>query len=456
MKNTILIIEDEPSMRLGMSHALSSAGYAVKTCDDGAQGISAIEKESFALVITDLRLPRGDGFTILNRIKQISPDTGVIIMTAYADVKTAVQAIKDGAFDYIAKPFSHEELLITIERFLKFRTIESELQRLRSSLDEKTGFEGLVGVSRCMRDVFDRIASVAKTDVPVLIQGESGTGKELVANAIRNLSQRKGKPYIKMNCAAIPESLFESELFGHERGAFTGATETRKGKFESANGGSIFFDEIGEMPLGLQAKLLRVIEENMVTRLGGHEPLRTDVRGIYATSKNLRESIRTGTFREDLFYRINVVPIVIPPLRERKEDIPYLIEHFMGYFGGVFSKRGLSISPQAYECLLSYHYPGNVREVKHAVERAVLLSRNGIVEMRDLPEELSGISETAGAVEEAGGVSLQSGMGALEKQMIVKALKEARGKKIEASKRLGISRKVLWKKMKEHNIKGAE
>lgn len=453
MKNTILIIEDEPSMRLGMSHALSSAGYTVKTCEDGAEGMSAIEKERFDLVITDLKLPHHDGLVILNRIKAVSPDTGVIIMTAHAEVRTAVQAIKDGAFDYIAKPFSNEELMITIDRFLNFRNLEREIHRLRSSLGEKAGFENLIGISREMRDVFDRIESVAGTDVPVLIQGESGTGKELVANAIHNLGRRKNKPYIKINCAAIPESLFESELFGHERGTFTGAVETRKGKFEVAHSGSIFFDEIGEMPPGLQAKLLRVIEEHTVTRLGGDEPISIDARGIYATSKNLKAVIRTGGFREDLYYRINVVPIVIPPLRERKEDIPYLIEHFIRYFGETFSKSELGIAPSAYEALLSYSYPGNVRELKHAVERAVLLSKNGLIEMRDLPEEFSGSSKGEQG-SEAGEGTLQSRIDTLERQMIVSALKECQGKKIDASKRLGISRKVLWKKIKEYNIDG--
>ncbi len=455
MRNTILIIEDEPSMRLGMSHFLSSSGYAVTTCDDGAEGMSAIEKERFDLVITDLKLPHHDGLMILNRIKSVSPDTGVVIMTAHADVKTAVQAIKDGAFDYIAKPFSNEELLITIDRFLNFRNIERELHRLRSSLSSSACFENLIGVSSPMRDVFDRVESVARADVPVLIQGESGTGKELVANAIHNLSQRKKGPYIKINCAAIPDSLFESELFGHERGTFTGATETRKGKFEIANGGTIFFDEIGEMPLGLQAKLLRVIEEHAVTRLGGGEPIRIDARGIYATSKNLKAVIRAGGFREDLFYRINVVPIAIPPLRERKEDIPYLIEHFIKYFGETFAKSELRISASAYEALLSYSYPGNVRELKHAVERAVLLSKNRIIDMRDLPEEFSGASRVEGG-SEAGGSTLQSTVTAMEKQMIFKALRESSGKRTMASKRLGISRKVLWKKMKEYDIRGEE
>lgn len=452
MKGRILIIEDEPTMRLGMSHFLSSSGYAVKPCEDGADGLTAIEKGDFDLIITDLKLPKYDGLAILNHAKKTSPETGVIIITAYAEVKTAVQAIKDGAFDYIAKPFSNEELLITIERFMKFRSLEAELSRLRESVTEKTGFENIIGVSPAMKDVFDRISSIAKTDVPVLIQGESGTGKELVANAIHNLSLRKDKPCIKINCAAIPENLFESELFGHEKGAFTGATETRKGKFEITDGGSLFFDEIGDMPMGLQAKLLRVFEDHTVTRLGGNEPIKVDARGIYATSKNLKDCIAAGTFREDLFYRINVVPIIIPPLRERKEDIPYLIEHFLKYFGEKYAKPELKIAPSAYNALLSYQYPGNVRELKHAIERSILLSKNGLIDLKTLPEEFSARQISSIQISSLPAMPLQKGVVFFEKQMIMNALKESGGKKIEAARKLGISRKVLWKKLKEYSI----
>ncbi|MEW6108887.1 MAG: sigma-54 dependent transcriptional regulator [Nitrospirota bacterium] len=447
----MLIIEDEPSMMLGMSHFLSTSGYNVSACKDGAEGMSAIDRENFDLIITDLKLPKYDGLILLKHIKERSPHTGVIIMTAYADIKTAVQAIKEGAFDYIAKPFSNEELLLTIERFMKFRNLEIELNQLRESLREKSGFEDLIGTSSLMKDVFDRISSIAGTDVPVLIQGESGTGKELVANAIHNLSPRRDKPFIKINCAAIPENLFESELFGHEKGTFTGATEKKKGKFEIANGSSIFFDEIGDMPLGLQAKLLRVIEDHSITPLGGGESIKVDARGVYATSKNLKELIKTGRFREDLFYRINVVPIVIPPLRERKEDIPYLIEHFSKHFREKFSKSELKITPSAYKALLSYHYPGNVRELKHAIEQAVLLSKNGVIDMRNLPEEFSDAANTEGGLSPHD-ATLQSSINCLEKKMILNALKETDGKKAEAAKRLGISRKALWKKMKGYEF----
>lgn len=446
----ILIIEDEPAMRLGMRHFLSSSGFTVKSCEDGAEGISAIEKEKFDLVITDLKLPKCDGLTILKHVKTTTPETAVIIMTAYADVKTAVQAIKDGAFDYIAKPFSNEELLIIIERFLKLRDLETELSRLKESVSERVSFENLVGASQSMKEVFDRILSIAKTDVPVLIQGESGTGKELVANAIHNLSLRKDKPCIKINCAAIPETLFESELFGHEKGAFTGATEAKKGKFEITDGGSIFFDEIGDMPLGLQAKLLRVLEDHTVTRLGGNTPIKVNVRGIYVTSKHLKESIKTGRFREDLFYRINVVPIVIPSLRERREDIPCLIGHFLKFFGGKYSKSELKVAPSAYEALMSYNYPGNVRELKHAIERAVLLSKNGLIDLKNLPDEF--LAPKTENILSTDDLSLQESIQSMEKQIITNALKETMGKKMAAAKKLGISRKVLWKKLKEYGI----
>jgi DNA-binding NtrC family response regulator len=450
MKNTILIIEDEPSMRIGMSHSLSSSGHTVNVCEDGAQGMSAIEKKRFDLVITDLKLPHYDGFAILKRIKEISPDTGVIIMTAYADVKTAVQAIRDGAFDYIAKPFSNEELLITIDRFLKFRNLELEVNRLRRSVSEKSGLQDLIGVSPFMKDVFDRIESVAKTEAPVLIHGESGTGKELVANAIHTLSLRNDKPFVKINCAAIPESLFESELFGHEKGAFTGANETRKGKFEFADGGTIFFDEVGEIPLPLQPKLLRVLEDGVITRLGGNTSIKVEVRGIYGTSRNLSACIVSGTFREDLFYRINVVPVTLPPLRNRKEDIPYLIGHFLTHFREKYSRADLTISRPAYDALLSYNYPGNVRELKHALERAVILSKNGVIEVNNLPDEMSARADAVQCVN--GNLSLEASVRCIERERIVKALNESGGKKIEAAKALGISRKVLWRKLKEYKL----
>ncbi len=449
MKKNILIVEDDPTMRLGMSHFLKTHGYDISVSADGEEGLNALSRSRFDLIITDLRLPHRDGFAILDGAKGALPDTGVIIITGHAEIKSSVQAIKMGAFDYIAKPFSNDELLLAVERYFKFRSLEDEVNYLRETLREKAGFEDIIGSGPAMKDIFDRISSVSRLDVPVLIQGESGTGKELVANAIHNLSRRKDKTFIEINCAAIPENLFESELFGYEKGAFTGASGIRKGKFEFADGGTIFFDEIGDIPVSLQPKLLRVLEDNIITRLGSNTPVKVDVRTVYATRRNLREAVADGSFREDLFYRINVVPIIVPLLRQRKEDIPYLIEHFLAHFTKKFKKSGMSISQSAYDTLLAYNYPGNVRELKHAVERAVVLSQ-GTIEVKHLPDEISGIAEKIPCI--TADLTLEEGIRCFERQKIIKALEETGGKKIDAARTLGISRKVLWKKLKEHNL----
>ena len=450
MKKRILIIEDDPTMRLGMSHFLAYQGYAISECSDGREGLRALESASYELIITDLKLPYHDGFEILDKARAGSPKTGVIIITGHAEIKTAVQAIKMGAFDYIAKPFSNEELQIAVERYFKFQKLEDEVIYLKETLREKAEFENIIGVSPAMKNVFDRITSVAGTDVPVLVQGESGTGKELVASAIHRLSRRGDKPFVKINCAAIPETLFESELFGYEKGAFTGATETRKGKFEYADGGTIFFDEIGDTPVSLQPKLLRVLEDGMVTRLGGNTPLKVDVRSVFATSKSLKERITAGAFREDLFYRINVVPIGVPPLRDRKGDIPYLIDHFLTHFKSKYQRTALSLSQSAYDALLAYNYAGNVRELKHAIERAVVLAKDGAIDRTYLPDEIAGSPETIPC--SADDLSLDASIRCFEKRRLLNTLNESGGKKIEAAKRLGISRKVLWKKLKEYGI----
>ena len=450
MKMNILVVEDDPIMMLGMIHFLTSQGYAVSECTDGEEGIQAIEKKSFDLVITDLNLPKKNGVEILRKARGLSNEPGVIIITAFAAIKSAVQAIKEGAFDYLAKPFSNEELQITIERYFKFRKLENEVTHLRETLKKRGGQDDLIGVSPMMRDVYDRISSVAATDVPVLILGESGTGKELVANAVHESSARNSRPLIKINCAAIPDNLFESELFGHEKGAFTGAAETRKGKFEFADGGTIFLDEIADIPLVLQPKLLRVLEDQMVTRLGGNVPIKVDVRSVYATSKNLKELVAKGKFREDLYYRINVVPVVLPPLRQRKEDIPYIIDSFLNMFREKFNKPQVVISQSAYDVLLSYNYPGNVRELKHAIERGVVLSKDGVIDVSNLPDEIAGTSPVTPCIK--GNLSLEQGIRCFERQKISLALAESGGKKMEAARSLGISRKVLWKKMKEYNL----
>ena len=449
----ILVIEDELSVRLGISCTLEGAGYKVVSAENGMEGIRLFEKESFDVVVTDLRLPGADGIEVLKAIKNISPDTGVIVITAFADVKTAVEAMREGAYDYISKPFDPAELLIVLDRFIKHRGLELENIRLKEEVKEKKQFERIIGVSPVMQELFEKIEVIAKTDSSVMIYGESGTGKELVANAIHNLSSRKDKPFVKINCAAIPETLLESELFGHEKGAFTGAIQRRKGKFEMADGGTIFLDEIGDMPLNLQAKLLRVLESHTFERLGGNESLSINVRIIYATRKNLKDEIKADKFREDLYYRINVLPITLPTLRERKGDIPLLVEHFVKAFGKNAGKDNLAVSPSAMERLVAYDYPGNVRELKHAIEMAVTFCRGNMIEPCCLPVEIRGNEINQGvAILPCKDLPLTERVKAFEREIIAHTLEETSGRKKEAAKKLEISRETLWRKLKEHGF----
>lgn len=447
-----LVVEDEPSVRLGISCTLEEAGHQVATSDNGIAGIKLFEKENFDVVITDLKLPGVDGIEVLKSIKEISPDTGVIVITAFADVKTAVEAMKEGAYDYISKPFEPEELLIVIDRYRKHRGLELENIRLKEEIKEKSQFQQIIGESPQMLRIFETINIVAKTYSSVIIYGESGSGKELVANAIYNLNLRKGKPFIKINCAAIPENLLESELFGYEKGAFTGAVQRRKGKFEAADKGTIFFDEIGEMPLSLQAKLLRVLENKTFERLGGNQTLTVDVNTIFATAKNLLEEVKMKRFREDLYYRLNVLPITIPPLRERKEDIILLINHFIDIFSKKIGNVVNGISPKAKDLLLSYDYPGNARELKYAIEMAVTFCKCNMIDVDCLPEEIRRNGNKQDKILNHDSFVLSESMKAHEKRMIAIALKDTGGKKTEAAKKLGISRETLWRKLKEHDF----
>ena len=451
MPMKILVIEDELSVRLGISCTLEGAGYKVMSAENGIEGIKLFEKEHFDIVITDLKLPGADGIKVLKSVRDISHDAGVIIITAFADVKTAVEAMKEGAYDYISKPFDPAELLIVLDRFIKHRGLELENIRLKEEVKDKRQFERIIGVSPVMQTIFEKISVIAKTDSSVMIYGESGTGKELVANAIHNLSPRKDKPFIKINCAAIPETLLESELFGHEKGTFTGATQRRKGKFESADGGTIFFDEVGDMPLSLQAKLLRVLESHTFERLGGNESLTVDVRTICATRKNLKDEVKADKFREDLYYRVNVLPVTLPPLRERKEDIPLLAEHFIEIFSKKTGKTNLTLSPAAMDRIMAYEYPGNVRELRHAIEMAVTYCNGNIIGFNCLPAELKG-NEIDRSILTRDDLSLTEKVRAFEREIIAETLEETSGKKKEAAKKLRISRETLWRKLKEHGF----
>lgn len=443
-KSRVLVVDDELILRVALEKILKENGFEVVSCDTGKKALQYLEKEAFDIALVDVRLPDGNGLDLLKEIKKISPETGVIIITAYAEVKSAVKAIKEGAFDYLSKPFQEEELLITIEKFLKFKALEEELKTLKESLPKEELTSKFIGQTKIIKELLEKIKIIAGTDVPVLIYGESGTGKELVADIIYELSPRKGAPYIKLNCAAIPESLFEAELFGYEKGAFTGALESKKGKIELAHKGVLFLDEIADLPMSIQPKLLRVLESNTFYPLGSKKEIKVDVRYIFATSKDLKKLVEEGNFRDDLYYRIHVIPLKIPPLRERKEDLPLLIRYFLQHFAQKYQKEMPEISQEAYLALLNYDYPGNVRELKHIIERALLLCQNKLITLRELPEELMPKSEIGFTQ-----IDFKKCKDILEKELILKTLRECKGRKGEAAKKLGISRKTLWQKLKK-------
>lgn len=445
LEKRILIVEDELAMRIGMQHALSSAGYDVVVYEEAAAALDALEDGTFALLITDLRLPGMSGMELIERVHELYPQMGSMLITAFPEVELAVKAIRLGSFDFLSKPFANDVLLIAVERFFNFQILSVE----NNTLKVTKGLEEMVG-GHAMQKVFNRIRAVADSCAPVLIQGSSGTGKELVANAVHALSGRKSKPFIKINCAALPEQLLESELFGHEKGAFTGADRRRIGKFEAADKGTFFFDEMGDMPLTLQAKLLRVLEDGEITRVGGNTPVRVDVRTIFATARDIDEAVLTGDFREDLSYRINVVPIRLPDLCDRGDDIVSLMQHFLTVAAGKYGKENITISDGAFVALREYNYPGNIRELKNIFERAVLLAEDGVIRLGHLPQKLRGqVNEGAVGFE---ALSLEEGVRHYERRRIIAALEETGGKRQHAADTLKITRKVLWKKMKDYDI----
>lgn len=449
----IIVIDDEPSVRLGICTVLRANGHSVNSAVNAKDGIAQFQEERHDLVITDLIMPGGDGgMTVLAIVKELAPKSGVIVMTAFGNVKTAVEAMRLGAFDYITKPFDPDELLIVIDKFTTQTRLEQENFLLREEIREKRQIESIVGASPAIQRLCDTIRAVSRSDASVLILGETGTGKELVADALCSLGERRDRPFVKINCAAVPETLFESELFGYERGAFTGAHARRKGKLEAAHGGTILLDEIGDMPLMIQAKLLRVIEERMLERLGGNERVVIDVRFLYATARKLKEAIRAGTFREDLYYRINVLPIQIPPLRERREDIPLLVRHFLEVSSRRTGRAAPTVSPAAMAALTRYDFPGNVRELKHSLEMAVTLCPDAAITLRDLPAEIREACIEESIPPDDGAVFLQDKVRSFERDLIMQSLEENGGKKALAANTLGICRRTLWKKMRDLQI----
>ena len=442
----ILLAEDDDIMRITVQDRLGKHNWHVDAVHNGKEATDRLKKENYHLVISDIRMPGLDGRELLKFVRQHAPYTDIIMMTAFGSVDDAIESLKKGAADYILKPFNMDDLIIRISRILEMQTIKARCSSLEESCREL--HSDLIGDSRIMSQVLGLVKQVAPTDSTVLILGESGTGKELVASSIHMQSKRASKPFVRINCAAIPEGLMESELFGHEKGAFTGAHAKKLGKFEMADGGSMLLDEIGEMPLPLQAKLLRILEESVYERVGGTSTIRVDVRILCATSKNLEEAVAKGYFRQDLFYRLNVIPITLPPLRDRKEDIPLLTSHFLHEFS---TKRGIAmeISPEAMQCLLDYSYPGNIRELKNIIERASVLAQEPVIKSVDLPAD---ILESYDSDAKKDSYSLSNALAKAEKHLVLKALAHTHGKKAEAAGLLGISRKNLWEKMKLYDI----
>ncbi len=444
----ILIIDDEESMRDSMSQVLRKEGYTVKGAVEGKEGLNLFNRETFHVVFLDLKLPGVKGMQVLSWIKDTSPETPVIIVTGYASIESAVEAMKRGAFDYMAKPFTPEELRVVTKRALDGRKLLFENIYLRGELEAKTEFEMVIGKSKAMRDVLDIVRRVSPTESTVLITGESGTGKELIAREIHLHSLRRQAPFVVVDCGALVETLFESELFGHVKGSFTGAHETKHGRFEVADGGTIFFDEISNIGLNIQVKLLRVIQEREITRIGSSKPIKVDVRILAATNEDLAEAVRKGKFREDLFYRLSVVPIQLPALRERKEDIPLLVEHFLRKYNKRAKKNIEGVSPRAIKALAEYDWPGNIRELENTIERAVVLSKTNGIDMEDLMYH--GISASTGLAASAGGKyrTLEE----IEKEHIKAVLQAQFGNKSRAAEVLGIDRKTLWAKVKKYKI----
>ncbi len=446
MSGNILIIDNEKRMCGVLKAALELDQHIVETAFDGDAGIQKFNKGEFDIVITDLKMPGKDGIAVLDEVKKIAPETEVILMTAYATAQTAVEAMRKGAYDYLIKPFEMVEMKLKVKQILEKKELAKENIDLKSKLKDKFSLENIIGQSEIMQKVYQMVEKVAPRDATVLIRGESGTGKELIAQSIHQLSHRARGAFIAVNCAALPETLLESELFGHEKGAFTGAEKQKRGRFELAVGGTIFLDEIGDISPATQAKLLRVLQTKEITRLGSEETVSVDVRTIAATNRNLEELIKKGIFREDLYYRLNVFPIPLPSLRERREDIPELVIHFLKKNSQPKDK----IDSQTMRALMSYHWPGNIRELENIIERMIILSGDEKITADLLPPQFHGIpvggDSLALEIPEQG-ISIDE----IEKQLINKALKKAGGNKSKAAKLLGITRRKLYSMVERLN-----
>ncbi len=444
----ILVVDDEEQMRDLLAKVLERNGYQVTVMSNGGSALAFLEEEPVDLVLTDVRMPGIDGMEALRSIKELRPETVVIIMTGFGSIDQAVQAVKDGAYDYINKPFKIDEMLLTIQKSLDDRRLHNEVTTLRQEVRTRYHFASLIGKSRAMQEVFALIEQVAGSRSTVMVYGKSGTGKELVAKAVHYNSPRADKPFVAVNCAAIPAELLESELFGHEKGSFTGAIATKVGKFELATGGSLFLDEVGSMRLDLQAKILRALQEREVERVGGTRTIKIDVRVIAATNRDLKRAVEEGAFREDLYYRLNVVPITLPDLKDRQEDVPLLANHFVQQFAKESISEVREISKEAMAILLAYSWPGNVRELENAIERAVTLGRGQTILPADLPPNLVSGTNPLEKI-----MAREASLEDLERDYIAMILRRTRGHQIRAASILGIDRRTLYRKIRRYGLK---
>jgi two-component system response regulator HydG len=443
---TILIVDDEQSHRLMLRAHLEREGFRIVEASDGHEAVDRVNERSFDLILMDIRMPTMDGIEALKRIKEATAATPVIMMTAYGSINSAVEALKAGAADYLTKPLDMDELIFKAQKALYYRQLEEENILQKERLGTRFDFSRIIGTSPAMKKLFETLSMAAPTEATVLLLGESGTGKELVANAIHQNSPRKDNPYVKVNCAALPETLLESELFGHEKGAFTGAIEKKKGRFERADGGTLFLDEIGEMSSPTQTKILRVLQEREFEAVGGTKTIKVDVRIITATNKDLAEEVKQGKFREDLYYRLNVVPITIPPLRERTEDIPLLAKHFLRIYSEKNKRDIKGFGPGVMDAFIGYSWPGNVRELENIVERTVIMSGEDTITLGDLPPGI------AGPQGEGDRTPFPTSLRDVERETILKTLNQTGGNRTQAAQILGITRKTLQNKIKEYGI----
>lgn len=502
MKKRALVIDDDISMLELLKFQLNAEGFEVMTAANGQKGLNFVGENEFDIILTDLNLPDFNGLEIVQRCKEISPETEIIMVTGYGSTEKAIEATKAGAFYYVEKPIEFEELFVLIEKAVERKQQTREIKELRGKLSSRTSYEGIIGTSRAMQDIYEIIENVAESDANILILGESGTGKEVIANAIHYKSQRASKPFVKVNCSALPKELFESQLFGHTKGAFTGATGDKAGFIGQANKGSVLLDEIGEMPLELQPKLLRVLQERVYYRVGSDKPQEADFRLISSTNRNPFEAIQDGNLREDLYYRINTIEIKIPPLRERMDDVPMLAEHFLQIYAEKYNRKNAAFAGEAYEQMLNYNWRGNVRELQHVIERAILLSKSGEITKLNIPKNMesaitfSGVSNlrdfsndtsaNVPAKSEAGengnnfvfnenlsgealfekvgklivenlsepedGETAKDVFDSIENSVVIAALKRTNGNKQAAANLLGLYRPRLYGMIKRHNL----